>query len=245
MDINTLHRHLGHLSFDNCHLMVNHQLVDGVDKVAGKEDFCKGCVYGHSKWKSHPPMGTTTKCWLERVHIDLCGPIPISIGGNKYFLLIIDEHTHYYWVEFLSKKSDAFACLKKWKAEAECDADSKLKYLKSDGGKEFRSKEFTDWLMSGGIVHEMSAPYEHEQNGLAERGIQNVSQCAMCQLFSANMSQGFWPYVVENAIYLINHSLTTTLKNKTPFEAWTGKRPNIKHLRTFGETGYVHIPPET
>src|SRR5258706_15087810 len=67
----------------------------------------------------------------------------------------------------------------------------------------------------------------------------------MCQLFDANMSQGFWLYAVENAVYLINRSPTTTLKNKTPFEAWTGKRPNIKHLRTFGEMGYVHIPPET
>jgi len=61
----------------------------------------------------------------------------------------------------------------------------------------------------------------------------------MCQLFGANMSQGFWPYAVENAVYLINHSPTTTLKDKTLFEAWTGKHPNIKHLCTFGETGYA------
>ena len=56
----------------------------------------------------------------------------------------------------------------------------------------------------------MSAPYEHEQNGLAERGIQNVSQQAVCQLFGVNMSQGFWLYAVKNAVYLINCSLTTT-----------------------------------
>ena len=96
-----------------------------------------------------------------------------------------------------------------------------------------------------GVKHEKSAPYEHEQNGLAERGIQNVSQQAMCQLFGADMSQGFWPYAVENATYLINHSPTTTLDNMTPFEAWTGKHPNIKHIHTFGEIGYVHIPLET
>ena len=91
----------------------------------------------------------------------------------------------------------------------------------------------------------MSAPYEHEQNGLAEWGIQTISQRAMCQLFGANMSVGFWPHAVETAAYLVNRSPTTTLHNKTPFEAWTGERPNIKRLRTFGELGYVHIPPET
>ena len=93
-------------------------------------------------------------------------------------------------------------------------------------------------------MHEISAPYKHKQNGLAERSIQTVSQRAMCQLFGADMSQGFWLYAVENAVYLINRCLTTALDNKMPYEAWTGEWLNIKHLCTFGETGYVHVPPE-
>ena len=110
---------------------------------------------------------------------------------------------------------------------------------------EFGSKAFEEWLAVDGVTHEKSAPYEHEQNGLAERGIQTISQRAMCQLFGANMTVGFWPYAVEISTYLVNRSPTTALTGKTPFEAWTGERPNIKNLRTFGETGYVHIPPET
>ena len=54
--------------------------------------------------------------------------------------------------------------------------DLKLCYLKSDGGMEFGSKAFMDWLATDGVTHEVSAPYEHEQNGLAEQAIQNVSQ---------------------------------------------------------------------
>ena len=46
IDINVLHRRLGHLGIDNCRIMVNHRLVDGVDKIVGKEEFCKGCAYG-------------------------------------------------------------------------------------------------------------------------------------------------------------------------------------------------------
>ena len=67
----------------------------------------------------------------------------------------------------------------------------------------------------------------------------------MCQLFGANMTVGFWLYAVEISTYLVNRSPTMALTGKTPFEAWTGERPNIKNLCTFGETGYVHIPPET
>ena len=230
---------------DNCCTMINCQLVDGIDSVIGKEEFCEGCAYGRSKRKPHLSTGTKTGRQLERVHVDICGPLPNSLGGNCYFLLIIDEHTHHHWVEFLTKKSDAFTHLQRWRLQAECETDLKLRYLKSDGGKEFGSKAFEEWLEADGVVHEKSTLYEHKQNGLAERGIQNVSSCAMCQLFGANMLEGFWPHAVETAVYLINCSLTATLHDKTPIEAWTGERPNIKHLRTFREIGYIHIPPET
>ena len=175
----------------------------------------------------------------------MCGPLPSSIGRNQYYLLIIDKHTHYHWVEFLQKKSNVFVQLQCWKLQAEREVDLKLHYLKSNGGMEFSSKVFTDWLATDGVMHEVSVPYEHKQNGLAEQAIQNVSQQAMCQLFSAGMSEGFWPHTVETAVYFINHSPTTTLKDKTLFEAWAGKQPDIRQLCIFGEIRYVHIPPET
>jgi len=152
---------------------------------------------------------------------------------------------HHHWVEFLQKKSDVFPCLQRWKLQAEHETDLKLQYLKSDGGKEFGSRAFEDWLEANGVIHKKSALYNHEQNGLAERGIQTVSQRAMCQLFGADMSEGFWPHAVETVVYLINCSPTSTLCDKTPFKAWKGKHPDIKHLCTFGEIGYVHILLET
>ena len=142
INVNILHRRLGHLGFDNCRTLVNRRLIDGVDKITGSDEFCEGCTYGRSRRKHHPTTDTKTKRRLERVHIDLCGPLPNSIGGNRYFLLIIDEHTHYHWVEFLPKKSDAFARLQRWKLQAERESDLKLRYLKSDGGMEFGSKAF-------------------------------------------------------------------------------------------------------
>lgn len=32
------------------------------------------------------------------------------------------------------------------------------------------------------------------------------------------------------------------MKNSTPYEAWTGKKPNLSHTRIFGSTAYAHIP---
>jgi hypothetical protein len=39
---------------------------------------------------------------LEILHMDLFGPIAyISIGGNKYDLVIVDDYLHFTWVFFL------------------------------------------------------------------------------------------------------------------------------------------------
>jgi hypothetical protein len=39
---------------------------------------------------------------LEMLHMDLFGHVAyISIGGNKYGLIIIDDYSHFTWVFFL------------------------------------------------------------------------------------------------------------------------------------------------
>jgi hypothetical protein len=56
---------------------------------------------------------TTTRP-LEMLHMDLFGPIAyISIGGNKYSLLIVDDYSRFTWVFFLQDKSETQGMLKK------------------------------------------------------------------------------------------------------------------------------------
>ena len=42
----------------------------------------------------------------------------------------------------------------------------------------------------------------------------------------------------------MNRSLTSTLVEKTPHEAWDGKNPSLAHLNFFGCDAFVHIPKE-
>jgi hypothetical protein len=49
----------------------------------------------------------TTKRPLKMLHMDLFGPIAyISIIGNKYDLVIIDDYSHLTWVFLLQDKSE-------------------------------------------------------------------------------------------------------------------------------------------
>ena len=43
---------------------------------------------------------------------------------------------------------------------------------------------------------------------------------------------------------LTKQSLTKGVANMTRFEAWTGVKPDVKHLRSFGCTVYAHIPKD-
>ncbi|KAG6534255.1 hypothetical protein ZIOFF_008141 [Zingiber officinale] len=41
----------------------------------------------------------------------------------------------------------------------------------------------------------------------------------------------FWAEAVYTAVYLSNRCPTTAIPNKTPFEAWSGRRPSVNHLK--------------
>jgi hypothetical protein len=41
------------------------------------------------------------------------------------------------------------------------------------------------------------------------------------------------------AVYLLNHSPTKSLNGKTPFKAWFGRKPGVRHLRMFGCVAYA------
>jgi hypothetical protein len=57
---------------------------------------------------------TTTRP-LEMLHMNLFGLIAyISIGGNKYGLIIIDDYSRFTWVFFLQDKSKTQEVLKKF-----------------------------------------------------------------------------------------------------------------------------------
>ena len=56
-----------------------------------------------------------------------------------------------------------------------------------------------------------------------------------------NAPSSLWAEAINTAVYLRNRVPTRSVKNMTPFEAWSGKKPSIGHIRTFGSLAYAHI----
>jgi len=49
----------------------------------------------------------------------------------------------------------------------------------------------------------------------------------------------FWGEAVKVAVYLLKRAPTKSLEGKTPYEAWYGRKPGVRHLRTFGCVAYA------
>ncbi len=57
-----------------------------------------------------------------------------------------------------------------------------------------------------------------------------------------NVADEFWAEAVVTAAYIRNRVTSRSLpKNKTPFDLWFGKPPNISHLRVFGSKCWYKI----
>ncbi len=56
-----------------------------------------------------------------------------------------------------------------------------------------------------------------------------------------NLPNYFWVEAVATAIYIMNRTPTATVHGMTPEEKFTGKKPDVSHLRVFGCIAYVHV----
>jgi transposase InsO family protein len=101
---------------------------------------------------------TTTRP-LKMLHMDLFGPVAyISIGGNKYGLIIVDNYSRFTWVFFLQDKSETQEVLKKFLRTVQNEFDTKVKKIRSYNGTEFKNTQVDDFLDEEGIKHEFLAP---------------------------------------------------------------------------------------
>ncbi|CAL2277183.1 unnamed protein product [Prunus armeniaca] len=120
-----------------------------------------------------------------------------------------------------------------------------VKCLQSDGGGEFTSRLFTDYLASKGIEHQLSCPYTPQQNGLAERKNRHLIETSITLLTAAHLPSQFWFHAVAHAAYLINRMPSKGLDLQSPYYRLFGLVPDITHVKVFGTAIYPYLRPYT
>ncbi|GJY29826.1 zinc finger, CCHC-type containing protein [Tanacetum coccineum] len=123
----------------------------------------------------------------------------------------------------LDKALDKF---KVFKTEVELQQGSQIKRFRTDRGGEYMD---TLYFQSVGIIHETTAPYTPQQNGISERKNRVLKEMVNSMLSYSGLSQGFWGEAMLTACYLLNR--VPNIRNRAVVRLHDSK------LKTLGKRG--------
>ena len=156
----------GHVNYDTLRRLINMECLPKFKIYPNHK--CEICVESKLARTSFQSIERSSEP-LELIHSDICDLKFIQTrGGKKYFLTLIDDCTRYCYVYLLRSKNEALEMFKHFKNEVENQLDRKIKVIRSDRGGEYETP-FGDFCSQHGIIHQTTAPYSLQQNGVAER----------------------------------------------------------------------------
>ena len=157
-----------------------------------------------------------------------------SISGYKYYLVILDDCSHFAWTFPLKFKSDTFSTLANFFSFVSTQFSRTIKSVQCDNDREFDNSTARAFFLTHGVTLRMSCPYTSQQNGKAERILRTLNNITRSLLFQASLPPSYWVEALHTATYLLNRRPSKTLAQQTPYTALHGSPPSYNHLRVFG-----------
>ena len=249
------HARMGHAAPKQLAQMVREGAVTGIgvpakdfDKLA--EQQCEPCLQGKQTRSSLPAwpsdLPPVTACG-EVVHTDVWGPYSSpDRDGNVSFVSVLDDHSASVEIRLLKSKGQAgdqlLGVVRRWEKQFHHEVAA----IRSDNGREFVQRALDEWCAKEGMQRQKSAPYHPEQNGKAERLNRTLLEKVRCMLHGAGLEDKLqlWGECLQTACFVYNRTAQQGLGGKTPHEVFTGVKPDVAHLRTFGCVAYVYVPKE-
>ncbi|KAG9508551.1 hypothetical protein GZH46_02949, partial [Fragariocoptes setiger] len=233
--------HFGHVSMVTLKNMADSGAVQDMQIIHVNEtnSKCEDCAFSKCHRSSHPSRSTLKAAKPgESLHFDTVGPIqPESLGGARFILLCKDEYSSYRHVKFVvPNKFKIPDEVKKIISKTELQTGNKTLRMVSDNGTEFVNESLKKFLDARGILHETSAPYCPQQNGLIER---HTNCDKLCKSTPNNF---LWAEAVNTAVFLLNRTTNKRNNQQTPYELGHGHKPSAKYLREFGQKAAVLKP---
>ena len=238
-DVQLWHARLCHIGQERMNRLARDGLLGQLTKFVLPQ--CEGCLAGKSTRK---PFGKAVRATfpLELIHSDICGPMNVRARhGAYYFITFIDDYTRYGQVYLIAHKSDALDCFKRFVTLVENQLDKKVKTLRTDRGREYLSDQFKGFCEWKGIARQLTTPYTPQQNGVAERRNRTLLEMVRSMMSQANLPISFWGDALLTATYVLNRVPSKSV-TATPYELWTGRKPNLEYLHPWGCMAFIHDP---
>ncbi|GJS64818.1 retrotransposon protein, putative, ty1-copia subclass [Tanacetum coccineum] len=198
------HCHLGHITKNRIEKLQHDGLLNSTDLRAFEKYI--SCMFRKMARKPYTHQVERAKDLLGLIHTDVCGPFKITTRqGANYFVTFTNDFSRYGYVYLLKYKHEVFETFNVFQKEVENQLGKTIKSLHSDRGGEYISKEFLDHLKDHGIIAHRTPPYTPQHND----------------------------YALETAVRILN-MVPTNKVEKTPYEVWHGKAPNLSYLKVWG-----------
>ncbi|KAJ9542446.1 hypothetical protein OSB04_028952 [Centaurea solstitialis] len=209
------HCRLGHINKKRIELLLKGGFLGTFDYKPF--DNCESCLSSKMTKQPFNKENERATDLLEIIHTDVCGPFShVARGGYRYFITFTDDFSRFNLAE-------------------------KIKVLRSDRGGEYLSDESDNHLMECGIVSQLTPPYTPQMNGVSERRNRTLLDIVRSMMCHSTLPMSFWGHAFETAAHILNRAPTKSVE-KTPYELWKGKKPNIYFLRIWGCEVYVKRP---
>jgi hypothetical protein len=165
---------------------------------------------------------------LDRVHVDLTGPLPKTRGGNKYIMVVKDYLTKYVWLIPLKSKG-AVEVAEAFVGDFICQAGIPGRVV-SDRGNEFVNSLLTNVSRVLNINRVSTTPYNPRSDGFVE----NHNKTLKDQLFHYvdKLKQDDWDVYLPTAQLMYNTTVSLST-GFTPMLLMTGREarmPSFEHM---------------
>ncbi|CAI5953240.1 unnamed protein product [Closterium sp. NIES-65] len=172
---------------------------------------CLPCVEGRQRATPHSSEFPPTEAPLQTLHMDVWGPARVrGQGGERYFLLVVDDYTRYTTVFPMRTKGEVPAVLILW-----------IRTTRE------------------GIEQTFTLPASPLQNGVAERRIGLVMEVARTSLIHAAAPHFLWPFAVRYAAHQLNLWPRVSVPETSPTLRWTGAAGDASVFSVWGSRAFV------
>uniref|UniRef100_A0ACD5Y5G8 Uncharacterized protein n=1 Tax=Avena sativa TaxID=4498 RepID=A0ACD5Y5G8_AVESA len=195
---------------------------------------CTACQLGKHHRFPFPDSTHVSYFPFQLVHCDIWTSPVLSNSGYKYYLVILDDYSHFVWTFPLRHKSDALSHISSFQKFVTTHFNLTILTLQTDNGREFDNHSTRQFFSSHGIPLRMSCPYTSPQNGRAERILRTLNDTVRTLLTHASMPLAFWAEALATSTFLVNRRPCRPRSHHTPFYLLYGVHTDYSQLRVFG-----------
>jgi hypothetical protein len=213
---------------------------------------CNACIHGKFHRNAHPRAleGAANYDPGECIHTDHRGPYSLSRNGERYSQLFIDIGSNYRWCVRMRKRSGAGEAFKKVLADVSARSGRRPRFIRTDGDGVFMSEEFENMVSARLMIHERSAPNDHNTNPIIERGQRTILEGTATALLEAGAPASFWGEAEDHLVFTLNNIPSREVKVGEGLELWSSRdvlegrnRPfRLKYLQAFGTAAVCYLP---